>query len=96
MRLQDIPHMDKGDVLALLGLETKHSNFNRIFGALGIFGVGLLVGAGAALLLAPKAGSDLRRDLRAKMQRHNGFAVDSTDGADAGETSYPEKASPRA
>ena len=33
-------------------------------GTLGTFGVGLLVGAGLGLLLAPKAGRELRDDLR--------------------------------
>ena len=69
MKLQDIRNMDKDDFLGLLGLESKHSFTNRLLGNLGTFGIGLLVGAGVALLLAPKAGSDLRQDLRAKLHR---------------------------
>jgi hypothetical protein len=67
MKLQDIRNLDKDDFLGLLGLESKHSFTNRLFGTLGTFGIGLLVGAGVALLLAPKAGGDLRHDLRAKL-----------------------------
>jgi hypothetical protein len=67
MKLQDIRNMDKNDFLGLFGLETRHSLTHRLLGTLGTFGVGLLVGAGVALLLAPKAGSDVRRDLRARL-----------------------------
>jgi hypothetical protein len=67
MKLQDIKNMDKDEILGLLGLETKHSDASRWLGTLGTFGLGLLVGAGVALLLAPKAGSELRQDLRAKI-----------------------------
>ena len=69
MKLQDIKNMDKDDFLGILGLQTKHSFTNQLLGTLGTFGIGLLVGAGVALLLAPKAGSELRHDLRAKLHR---------------------------
>jgi len=67
MKLQDIRNMDKDDFLGLLGLESKHSIANGLLGTMGTFGIGLLVGAGVALLLAPKSGSDLRHDLRTKL-----------------------------
>jgi hypothetical protein len=67
MKLQDIKDMDKNDFLGLLGLETKHTFTNQLLGTLGTFGIGLLVGAGVALLLAPKAGNELRQDLRKKL-----------------------------
>jgi hypothetical protein len=69
MKLQDIKNMDKDDVLAMLGLETSRSNSSRLLSTLGTFGIGLLVGAGVGLLLAPKAGSALRQDLRTKFRR---------------------------
>ena len=40
-----------------------------VAGTLGTFGVGLLVGAGIALLLAPKPGRQLREDLRERLRR---------------------------
>ena len=69
MKLQDITNMDKDDVLGMLGLEARRSHSSRLLKTLGTFGIGLLVGAGVALLLAPKAGSELRQDLRAKLRR---------------------------
>jgi len=87
MKLQDITNMDKDDVLGMLGLEARRSQSNRLLTTLGTFGIGLLVGAGVGLLLAPKAGSDLRQTLRAKLRRDgNGEAVGASgsDGAIAG------------
>ncbi len=85
MKLHDIKNMDKDDLLGLLGLETKHSGAGRLLGALGIFGIGLLVGAGVALFLAPKAGSELRDDFRKKIG-HDGKGVTAhgSAAADAG------------
>jgi hypothetical protein len=76
MKLPDIQNLDKDDFLGVLGLETKHTFANQLLGTLATFGVGLLVGAGVALLLAPKAGSDLRHDLHAKWHR-NGKRADA-------------------
>jgi hypothetical protein len=67
MKLPNLKDMDKDDVLGLLGLSTTPSATGQIVEALGIFGVGVLVGAGVALLLAPKPGHELRDDLRARI-----------------------------
>ena len=69
MKMQDIKNMDKDDLLGLLGLETKGSDTAAALKTLGTFGVGLLVGAGVALLLAPKPGRELRQDLRSRLRR---------------------------
>jgi len=77
MKMQDITNMDKDDVLGMLGLQARRSDTSRMLKTLGIFGIGLIAGAGVALLLAPKAGSELRQDLRSKLRR---------DGKGDGET----------
>jgi hypothetical protein len=89
MKLQDITNMDqnKEDVLGMLGLEARSSQSTRMLRALGTFGIGLFVGASVALLLAPKAGGDLRRRLRAKLGRDEKgepIGANSSDGAIAG------------
>ncbi len=63
MKLSDIRDLNKDDVLAALGLTSKPSTSEVILGRMSMFGLGLLVGVGAALLLAPKSGEDLREDL---------------------------------
>ena len=69
MKLHDLKDMDKDDFLGMIGLQTKRSLTGELLGALGTFGIGMLVGAGVALLLAPKPGRDFRQDIRAKTQR---------------------------
>ena len=80
MTLKELRNMDKDDVLELLGLETKPSTGSWLAGSLGTFGVGLLVGAGIALLLAPKPGRELRDDLREKFRRAPDDRADLPNG----------------
>jgi hypothetical protein len=63
MKIDDLRDLSKDDILSAMGLASKPSTSERLLGTLSIFGVGLLVGAGAALLLAPKSGEALRADL---------------------------------
>lgn len=58
---------DKDEILGKLGLESRPSTAAAIASTLGSFGVGLLVGAGVALLLAPKSGKAMRDDLRERV-----------------------------
>jgi len=46
-----------------LGLATQRSRTTEIFGGFGLFAMGILVGAGLALLFAPKSGDELREEL---------------------------------
>lgn len=85
MRWQDLKDMDKDDFLGMIGLQTKRSFTREILGSLGTFGIGLVVGAGVALLLAPKPGRDLRQDLRSKIRRGKADGADSeTEAAGLG------------
>jgi hypothetical protein len=91
MKLQDIRNLDKDDFLGLLGLETKHPFTHRLLGTLGTFGIGLLVGAGVALLLAPKPGSELRHDLRAKLRCDcKGATTNGNEAASASEAAHQQ------
>jgi len=65
---QDLRSLDKDDVLELLGLETRRSSADALLPVLGAFSVGLLLGAGVGLLLAPKPGAELRGDLRTRLK----------------------------
>lgn len=69
MKISDISDLTKEDVLASLGLALKPSFSQRTLGALGMFGLGALVGAGVALLLAPRTGQELRGDLGRRIRR---------------------------
>jgi hypothetical protein len=84
MKLQDLRDMDKDDFLGMIGLQSKRTFTSEMLGTLGTFGIGLLVGAGVALLLAPKPGRELRHDIRAKI-RHGKGEEARPDGASASE-----------
>ncbi len=49
--------------LAAIGLQPRRTSTDYILPVIGIFSVGVLVGAGLGLMLAPKRGSELRGDI---------------------------------
>lgn len=77
----------KDEILAAIGLETRKSMTDYLLPALGIFGVGVVVGSTVALLFAPKSGSELRGDIgrgagslagRVRFRRRRNGEVDVT------------------
>jgi len=68
MKLRDLTDMDKEDILGALGLQAKSSTTSWVLGTLGLFGLGMVIGAGVALMVAPKPGSELRRDLEDRIK----------------------------
>src|SRR5688572_24646389 len=65
--LKALRNMDKDDLLNMVGLESRRSTADWLVPTLTAFSVGILVGTGIGLLLAPKPGSELREDLRNRM-----------------------------
>lgn len=55
--------MSRDDILCSLGLQTRRSPAAYVLPALGMFGVGLLAGAGLGMLFAPRTGREIRREL---------------------------------
>lgn len=53
----------KEDLLSSAGLRPQKTGSDDVLLGLAMFGAGILVGAAAALLFAPKAGSELRQDI---------------------------------
>jgi gas vesicle protein len=51
------------DILESIGLQTIPNRAANVVPAVGLFGVGILVGAGLGMLFAPKPGRELRADL---------------------------------
>lgn len=69
MKIEDILQAlpSKEDLASAIGLETRSSPTVDALTAFGIFGVGMALGAGLALLLAPKAARELRHDIEEKI-----------------------------
>lgn len=82
LRLKDLKKLDRDDLLDLVGLQRSGSN-DWIAPALTALGVGLLVGAGLGLLLAPKPGSELRNDLKDRLRNAQEALPEQLRGATA-------------
>jgi len=94
MNLKDLRNLDRDDLLAMLGLETKSSTAGWLAGTLGTFGLGILVGAGVALMLAPRPGRELRGAIRSRLRRAPedlGEAIEMGRDALSGEGSTANK-----
>ena len=51
------------DLIRLIGLQRQRTAADALLPSMALFGAGLLVGAGLALLLAPTSGKELRDEL---------------------------------
>ena len=66
MNLENLTNMSRMDLLRTIGLAPRVSDY--ILPALGIFAAGAVIGAGTALMLAPRSGQKLRRQIREEMR----------------------------
>jgi len=69
MKIEDILQAlpSKEDIASAVGLQTRSSTTGNMLTAFGIFGTGMILGAGLALLFAPKAGHEIRHDIAEKV-----------------------------
>ena len=61
--LQSLQNFSSDDILAALGLQKRRNGFDVLLPSVALFTAGAVVGAAAAVLLSPKSGAALRRDL---------------------------------
>ena len=61
--LQSLQSFSGDDILAALGLEKRRTNIDVLLPSVALFAAGAIVGAAAAVLLTPKTGPALRREL---------------------------------
>ncbi len=62
VRWKDVKKLDRNDILNRMGLE-EHDPSSDMLTGLGLFAVGLLVGAGLGLIFAPTTGTEMRTQL---------------------------------
>jgi hypothetical protein len=77
-----LKNLDKDDILEMVGLQTRQDTTVSVLTA---FGVGLLVGAGVGLLLAPKSGREIREDLRGRISGATDQIASSVQGITGGQ-----------
>jgi hypothetical protein len=71
LRWKDLRRMDRDDMLHRLGL-AEHTPTSDFFTSLGLFAVGVLVGAGLGIMFAPKPGAEMRSSLGETIRRRGG------------------------
>jgi hypothetical protein len=69
LSMNDLRNVAPNDLLQLIGLQKRRSASDWLLPAAGVFGAGLLVGAGLGLLLAPVTGKQLRGRMRDPLHR---------------------------
>jgi hypothetical protein len=69
MKIEDILQAlpSKEDIASAVGLEERSSPSGDILTGFAIFGTGMILGAGLALLLAPKTGHEVRESIAEKV-----------------------------
>jgi hypothetical protein len=82
LSLKDLKRLDRDDLLERVGLQRASPN-DWVAPALTALGVGLLVGVGVGLMLAPKPGAELRNDLREKLRSAQDSLPEQLKGATA-------------
>ncbi len=82
MTMNDLKNISKDDILAALGLETRQTMGDHVLSGLLMLGVGLAVGVGIGMLLAPKSGNELREDLSNQYRKTVGMAHDAAMATD--------------
>lgn len=65
--MQGVHDFGVDDLLAPIGLERRRSALDKILPAIGYVGLGTVIGAGAALLLAPSSGRELRERVSTRL-----------------------------
>jgi gas vesicle protein len=76
---KDLKNLDKDTLLGALGLQTKSQTADFLLPALGLFGVGLLIGTGVGLLVAPRSGREMRRRIKQGVEGVRERAVAAID-----------------
>jgi hypothetical protein len=60
---ETVRHVDSDDILDRIGLERKSSTMEKVLTTFGIFGAGMVIGAGVGLLVSPVAPEDVRKKI---------------------------------
>jgi hypothetical protein len=68
MDMKDIKNLDKEQILEMLGLQQADTTVAVTLRALGLIGIGALLGATIMLFLAPQSGREMRENVVKKVK----------------------------
>jgi hypothetical protein len=66
-RAQNMTDFGVDDFLSMLGLERRRGTLSSAVPTIGALAVGMIAGAGVALLFAPRPGKELRADIQKRL-----------------------------
>jgi hypothetical protein len=69
------------EIIRALGLHARRGNGSELVPSVALFGAGLLVGAGLALLFAPSSGRELREEIGERASELRDRAASAVDSA---------------
>jgi hypothetical protein len=84
--LKKLQNLDRDDLLHRIGL-AEHTPRSDFFSGLGLFAVGVLVGAGLGVLFAPRPGAEIRTQVSEKIKNRAQRAADEYSERIGGEGS---------
>jgi hypothetical protein len=88
LRWKDLRKMDRDDALRRIGLE-RSTPMTDFFGGIGLFAVGMLVGAGLGIIFAPRPGAETRSQLGDRLRRGSRRAEEYAQRLEAEAASVP-------
>jgi hypothetical protein len=88
LRWKDLRKMDRDDALRRVGLE-RSTPMTDFFGGIGLFAVGMLVGAGLGIIFAPRPGAETRSQLGDRFRRGSRRAEEYAQRLEAEAASVP-------
>jgi hypothetical protein len=93
MSLPSMPSTD--EILRAIGLQRSHPT-GDVLGSVAVFGAGMLVGAGLALLFAPSSGAEVREQLGSRLEDVRERVTQAGQGSGSGSQQSSGKSGPRA
>jgi hypothetical protein len=78
-----VSKLEANDLLEYIGLQQRRTAMDYILPALGLFAAGIAVGATVGMMVAPKAGTDLREGIRENVRQKVSDLRERVQGAGA-------------
>ena len=73
--------LDREHMLEMIGLERRRNMAERVLPVVALFGAGILVGLGVGMMVAPRPGRELRKEIKGRFQQQMPRAAEMIQAA---------------